>query len=158
MWRLFGRKQSEPRTYYVEPDKPWPRFTGTSSVDDNGDYGDRRFMAVDLTKELNVEHLKQYFDWLGKPVVDRVRGVKGIATSINFDLYGCIQVAISPRIGVDGKLPDQAWVDVQRLSADDNAEPVIPLPDYLFAKQSQPQKEGQNGPAGAAEKPDFHKE
>lgn len=121
----------------------------------------RRFMAVDLTKEQSMEHLEQYFYWMGRRVKDRVRGITGIVTSINFDLYGCIQCAVSPVIGPDGKLPEQAWVDVQRLIEVDNPVtnlpdgPVIPLPDYVFSTKKQ---EGQNGPPGAAEKPDFNKE
>lgn len=122
---------------------------------------DRKFMAVDLTREKSMEHLEQYFYWMGRRVKDRVRGITGIVTSINFDLYGCIQCAVSPVIGPDGKLPEQAWVDVQRLIEVDNPVtnlpdgPVIPLPDYVFSTKKQ---EGQNGPPGASEKPDFNKE
>lgn len=102
-----------------------------------------------------MDHLKQYFEWMGKPVKDRIRGTEGIVTSINFDLYGCVQVCITPKQNADGKAPEQVWCDVQRLSADDNAEPVIPLPQYLFSTRKQ---EHQNGPPGASEKPGFPSE
>ena len=51
---------------------------------------------------------------LGKNVRDCVTGAEGIATSVCFDLYGCVQVAITPKVR-DGKREDGAWFDHKRL-------------------------------------------
>jgi hypothetical protein len=40
--------------------------------------------------------IEQHLTILGKPVRDRVTKMSGIATSVCFDLYGCIQVCVNP--------------------------------------------------------------
>ena len=46
---------------------------------------------------------------LGFRAEDRVTGFKGVVTSVSFDLYGCIQVALNPGMNKDGKLEDGHW-------------------------------------------------
>lgn len=73
--------------------------------------------------------LTNYIDLLGRVVKDRVTHFEGTATGVTFDLYGCIQVAVQPKIDKDGKIPDGRWMDVGRLepSGDDR---TMPVPDF----------------------------
>lgn len=82
-----------------------------------------------------------YLCFLGKPVRDKVRGLTGVATSVCFDLAGCVQVAVSAPATADGKLPDGVWIDVQRVEV--TGEAVIAAPDF----RPQTTQEGPNGPS-----------
>lgn len=59
--------------------------------------------------------MKKHLDILGYPVKDKVTGFKGVAVSVSFDLYGCVQVLINPGIDDAGKTKDQIWFDINRL-------------------------------------------
>lgn len=71
--------------------------------------------------------MKHYMDILGKNVRDCVTGAEGIATSVCFDLYGCVQVAITPKVR-DGKREDGTWFDHKRLIA--SGSPVMEVPTF----------------------------
>lgn len=47
--------------------------------------------------------MKKYLDILGHKVSDKVTGFNGVAVSVSFDLYGCIQVVVNPGLSSDGK-------------------------------------------------------
>ena len=51
------------------------------------------------------KHLTNYIDLLGRVVKDRVTCFEGTATNITFDLYGCVQVAVQPKVDKDAKIP-----------------------------------------------------
>jgi len=87
----------------------------------------------------------EHLDLLGKEVADKVTGLVGIATSICFDLYGCIQALVTPVMDKDGKLGDPNWFDVNRLVIKDTT-PVMERPDYMKGFYA-------DGKSGAAEKP-----
>ena len=70
-------------------------------------------------------HLKM----LGLPVKDRVTGFSGVVTTVSFDLYGCVQLVVTPEAGKDGKLEDGRWFDVTRLEVT-GEEPVMDLPNF----------------------------
>jgi hypothetical protein len=60
--------------------------------------------------------MKEYLEILGHEVRDRVTGYTGIATTVGFDLYGCVQVIVT-RPGLDEKgvrFPSE-WFDHKRL-------------------------------------------
>lgn len=59
--------------------------------------------------------MKNYLDVLGLPAKDKVTGFKGIISSISFDLYGCIQVVITPK-SEDGTMKDGHWLDSGRVT------------------------------------------
>jgi hypothetical protein len=59
--------------------------------------------------------LKQHIEKLGRWAEDRVTGVSGTITSVCFDLYGCIQVILTPLTPKDGKTPESHWLDIKRL-------------------------------------------
>ncbi len=56
-----------------------------------------------------------HIDLLGRTVKDRVTGMQGVVSAISFDLYGCIQAALTPPVDKDGKARDGHWYDVHRL-------------------------------------------
>lgn len=74
--------------------------------------------------------MNQYLKILGLNVRDRVSGTAGVATSVSFDLYGCVQVIVNPDRDKDGKLPDPMWFDHKRLEVMSNT-PVMPQPDFV---------------------------
>lgn len=92
-----------------------------------------------------MSHIKNHLDLLGKKVEDRVSGLKGVVTSVCFDLYGCIQAIVHPGLGADGKLNEQNWFDVSRLSVLDD-KPVMQRPNWEVGPQAE-------GKQGAADKP-----
>ena len=57
-----------------------------------------------------------YLHMLGFPMRDKVTGFAGVATSISFDLYGCIQVAILPPVTENGEAREGRWFDVARVA------------------------------------------
>lgn len=72
--------------------------------------------------------LKQHVDILGLRVKDKVTGFAGVASSVSFDLYGCVQCILRPTVK-DGKLEDGRWMDVQRLVLLNDAR-IMPLPSF----------------------------
>ena len=71
----------------------------------------------------------KHFDYLGLEAEDKVTGFKGIVTTLSFDLYGCIQVIVSPKAAEDGRIPHGEWFDIARLRILSD-EPVMESPDY----------------------------
>ncbi len=89
----------------------------------------------------------QFFDILGLRVEDKVTGFSGVVTTLSFDLYGCIQVIVTPPIspGEKQEQGESRWFDVARLRIV-HFDPVMAVPDYFTGRQAQ-------GLQGAAEKP-----
>lgn len=83
----------------------------------------------------------KHIDLLGKSAKDRVTGFKGIVSSVSFDLYGCIQAAITPPLDKAGKLEDGRWFDVNRLEVTSDKR-VLPLPTWGATPQTH-----EHGPA-----------
>ena len=48
--------------------------------------------------------IKKHLEILGFRVTDKVTGLTGVAVSVSFDLYGCIQVIVNPGLDKDGKM------------------------------------------------------
>lgn len=68
---------------------------------------------------------------LGRPARDKVTDFAGIVSSVSFDLYGCVQVALTPRQqGASAEVKHGAWFDIGRLDVDYDAERVMPVPDF----------------------------
>ena len=62
--------------------------------------------------------MDQYIQMMGHKFRDLVTGYEGIAESVSFDLYGCIQVALRPETVKDKegpKMPNGQWFDATRL-------------------------------------------
>lgn len=77
--------------------------------------------------------MKEHFKLLGFKVRDIVTGFEGIAESVSFDLYGCVQYVIRPPI--DKKKSEQPpghWFDAKRLEKI-SKQPVMPVPTFAVA-------------------------
>ncbi len=88
---------------------------------------------------------KKHIELLGLRAKDAVTGFEGVITSIDFDLYGCVQAAITPPVDDKGELKDGKWFDVTRLIVSDKV-PVMALPDFSKGYVAQ-------GKKGCADKP-----
>jgi hypothetical protein len=89
--------------------------------------------------------IKLTIDLLGYRAKDKITGLEGVISSVCFDLYGCVQAAISPP-AKDGSIPDGRWFDVQRLEV--SGDRVMSPPDF-DAKDISPAKYD-SGPAEKA--------
>ena len=79
--------------------------------------------------------LEAYLDLLGQKATDKITGVKGVITSISFDLFGCIQAIVKPAgLDKDGKMQDGYWLDVQRLDVE-KGKPMMDRPDFQSVAQ-----------------------
>jgi len=46
---------------------------------------------------------------------DAITGMKGKAVGVAIHQYGCIRIAIQPRVREDGIVPDPVWMDEEQL-------------------------------------------
>jgi hypothetical protein len=87
--------------------------------------------------------IQEHVGLLGRKVQDKVTGMKGVVTSVSFDLFGCVQGLVCPGSGKGDKLPEAYWMDVNRLVALTPTRVMDP-PDFVTAS---PISEGRKGPA-----------
>jgi hypothetical protein len=73
--------------------------------------------------------INDYLKFLGQKVRDRVTGWEGVVSSISFDLYGCVQAVITPKVAKDGKIPEGRWFDIKRLVVL-SSKSVMPVPSF----------------------------
>lgn len=66
---------------------------------------------------------------LGFMVKDKITGYTGVATSVCYDLYGCVQVVITGPVNEKGEIPDGRWFDFHRLEVV-GTEPVMSQPVF----------------------------
>jgi hypothetical protein len=67
---------------------------------------------------------------LGLKGRDRVTGYRGTVTTAAFDLYGCVQLHLSPDAnGETGKLDAGHFFDVHRIEVEENNR-VMPVPAF----------------------------
>src|SRR5690242_8372119 len=90
-----------------------------------------------------MEIYEKHAQILGFKVKDKVTGFEGVAASVCFDLYGCVQIAVTPPVK-EGKLEDGRWFDVQRLDRTSD-ERVMPVP--AFTALATVEGTHQHGPA-----------
>ena len=72
-----------------------------------------------------------HIDLLGKTAKDKVTGFTGTVSSVSFDLYGCIQAALTPTVDKDGKTQDGHWFDIHRLALLSN-DRVMNVPAFAM--------------------------
>ena len=77
----------------------------------------------------------------------KVSGFEGIITGMSFDLYGCIQVSVSPQVDETGKRSDGFWFDLNSIEILDKT-PVMKVPDFLTGFVSEGKKGADPKPAG----------
>lgn len=101
---------------------------------------------IELENRRKAEMTKKYLELLGHEVRDVVSGMEGVVESVCFELYGCVQMAVRPRVPKDakpGEYPDGRWFDEKRLLKISSV-PVMQQP--VFAEPSY-------APNGPADKP-----
>ena len=76
-------------------------------------------------------NVQKSIEMLGFVVVDKVTKIKGVVTSISFDLYGCIQALVSPQVNAEGKKADTQWYDTNRLTITSKKR-VMDIPSFAF--------------------------
>lgn len=81
-------------------------------------------------KKNEKEIILSHFTLLGKKGRDRVTGMTGVISCLSFDLYGCIQVTLTPSVNKDkpDEYPKSTWFDVSRIEVLDNN----PVMDHKF--------------------------
>lgn len=93
------------------------------------------------------ETILRHFELLGMRVKDKVTGVEGIADSLCFDLYGCVQMNINRGYSKEGKRLDGIWFDVTRLKIL-SGKRVMNVPEFEKGYVAK----GKKGPADKASK------
>lgn len=89
-----------------------------------------------------------HLDLLGKTVKCRVSNFEGVVTSISFDLYGCVQIAVNPPIDKDGKFVEGRWMDINRVDiTDDTRKMPVPVFEKAPAKFGATPEAHTHGPA-----------
>lgn len=79
---------------------------------------------------MTPDQMKACLEILGVPVRDKVSGYTGVAASVCFDLYGCIQVVVTPRQDSPDKgYHSGSWFDIVRLEPT-GADRVMPVPTF----------------------------
>lgn len=81
---------------------------------------------------------------LGLRGKDKVTSFEGTISSISFDLYGCVQVALTPCKETEGKLGESYWFDVHRIEVAGKKR-VMDVPH--FQALARKPKEYSHGPA-----------
>jgi len=94
-----------------------------------------------------IEETIQYLGLRGR---DKVTGFDGTVSSVCFDLYGCVQLALAPPVDKDGKLPTSHWFDVHRIEL--SAVRLMDVPDFkAMARKKDEPKTYEHGPADKSE-------
>lgn len=76
--------------------------------------------------------MKEHLKLLGHQVRDIVTGFEGTATTIGFDLYGCVQAIVAPKHNPESKESEgerSRWFDTKRLTVISDA-PVMAVPTF----------------------------
>lgn len=76
--------------------------------------------------------MQKYMDALGYEACDKITGFKGVVASVSFDLYGCVQMVLTPGLDKDGKIQEGHWFDAKRLTISDKK--VMDSPDFFILK------------------------
>jgi hypothetical protein len=110
-------------------------------------------LVIGSTEEntMHTEVMKA-LELLGLKVRDRVTGLTGVASSVCFDLYGCVQAIVSPPVDEMGALPDGKWIDVSRLEVLDPV-PVMEVPGGRFTITRSSSPAASTDRPGPTEKP-----
>lgn len=78
---------------------------------------------------MGLKDRNAYIDLLGMTGEDKVTGFLGVITSVSFDLYGCVQLALTPAVDEKGGILDGRWLDANRIEIQDVPR-VMPVPSF----------------------------
>lgn len=90
---------------------------------------------------------EKHINLLGYRAKDKITGYWGVIESVYFDLYGCIQVSLRPRMNEKGEVSNGYWFDVTRVEILPQ-ERVVSMPNFYDGYTAE-------GKKGAADKPNF---
>lgn len=96
--------------------------------------------------------MQKYIDMMGHNFRDLVTGFEGCAESVSFDLYGCVQVALKPKVKKDGTFPDGRWFDATRLKQI-STKRLMDVPTFVRLEPGPQSKKVLEPAPGPAEKP-----
>ena len=89
-----------------------------------------------------MDAYRKHIELLGLQAEDKITGFSGTIDSICFDLYGCIQASLRPKMDKDGKIDQGHWFDVTRLKINEKKR-VVDFPNFYEGYVA----EGRKGPA-----------
>lgn len=92
------------------------------------------------------ETVEEYLEILGFKIRDRVTGMTGVATSVSFDLYGCVQIILNPGVDKDGKTKDLQWLDFNRVEKIPMKKRVMDPPIFILQKAKENTNQSIDGP------------
>lgn len=87
--------------------------------------------------KIEDQSMQEIVSKLGLRAIDLVTGFTGVNTSVSFDLYGCVQILLTPPAEDNGKLESSRYFDHERIEFVGDV-PVMGLPS--FAKVKGPQE------------------
>ncbi|RLE24687.1 MAG: hypothetical protein DRJ50_04285, partial [Actinobacteria bacterium] len=76
-------------------------------------------------------------DLLGFRVRDVITNIEGVATSVSFDLYGCIQIVLDRGYDEKNERIETPWLDLVRLEKLEG-DRLLTLPDFAGTDVSGP--------------------
>ena len=92
-----------------------------------------------------TQTIDAHLSLLGLPMKDKVTDFEGMVDSVSFDVYGCVQACLKPKVASDGKVPGGYWFDVKRLKT--TGKRLMEIPPHMTTPPGQE--------AGPADKPVF---
>lgn len=101
--------------------------------------------------------ISESINLLGLKATDKITSLEGVITVVCFDLYGCVQVILQPKVLTDKQeIPDGRYIDVARLSI--SSERVMDTPDFdHITIESEKEVIPETYPKGPAEKPAYNR-
>ena len=89
-----------------------------------------------------MDAYKKHIELLGFAAQDKITNFEGVIDSVSFDLYGCIQVLLQPKMNDNGEIPAGRWFDVTRVNII-SQERIVTMPDFYEGYVA----DGKKGPA-----------
>ena len=74
--------------------------------------------------------IEKHIQLLGQQMEDVVSGFKGMVDSVSFDVYGCVQATLKPRVDKSGEVPDGCWFDIKRLKK--SGKRLLDVPAHMI--------------------------
>jgi hypothetical protein len=83
-----------------------------------------------MNKTGQLKLIEFHLSLLGLPATDKITGFKGVMTSLSYDVYGCVQMIVTPPITKDGEINNGQWFDITRLLYTHTDKKAMPVPDF----------------------------
>lgn len=91
--------------------------------------------GLDSPSNIKESIMAEAFNMLGTKVKDKITGFSGVVTSLNFDLFGCIQVFVTPKYNKESTNPHTGhYFDICRLECSSR---IMDVPQFNKVPRSQ---------------------